>query len=267
MVKARPVTRLTRPALILLAGLLFSSCAPGAPHTRPRPASSVTSVRLHDHDLTLHLTAPPGEHRQVLLVYATGDAGWWGKDRDMYAHLSQWGYPSVGFSAREYVHHLGKEAALPGEIAVDYAEIVRAAESALGLPSATRAVLVGKSRGAGLAVAAAGSPGLKPHLAGVLAVALTREEEYVHRRLRRRSRQLVMLQTYSYLPQLGDLPVAVIQSTHDDYVPAAEARELFGEDTPDRELVAIDARDHNFGGALDQLYDEMQRSIAWIVQR
>lgn len=210
---------------------------------------------------------PSGERRPVLLVYATGDAGWWGKDRDMYAHLSHWGYPSVGFSAREYVHHLGKEAARPIDVAIDYAEILHAAESALGLPASTRAVLIGKSRGAGLAVAAAGSPSLKPQLAGVLAVALTREEEYVHRRQRRRSRQLVMLQTYSYLPRLGHLPVAVIQSTHDDYVPAAEARTLFGDDTPDRELVAIDARDHNFGGALDRLYDEMQHSIAWIVQR
>lgn len=224
-------------------------------------------MRLHNHDLTLHLTAPPADARPILLVYATGDAGWWGKDRDIYKELNQWGYAVAGFSAREYVHHLGKNVLLPREVASDYEAIIRLATSSLGMPAATRVVLIGKSRGAGLAVAAAGAQMLKSQLAGVLAVGLTGEEEYVHRLRRARPRQLVMLQTYSYLPQLGSIPVAVIQSTRDSYVPAQEARRLFGPDTPSRELVAIDSNDHNFGGAVDRLYEEMERSLQWIVQR
>jgi fermentation-respiration switch protein FrsA (DUF1100 family) len=237
-----------------------------------RPVTSDTSVPLHGHGLKLHLSTPPNRTPvaaaaiPVLLVYATGDAGWWGKDREIFTRLRAWGYPAVGFSAREYVHHLGKDAVAPQQIAEDFAAIVRAAESALGLPAPTRAVLVGKSRGAGLAVAAAGRFPMKPGLAGVLAVGLTREEEYVYRHFRR-SPQPVMLQTYGYLPRLGSLPVAVIQSTRDNYVPADEARRLFGPDTASRELVPIDSRNHNFDGALDLLYDEMERSIQWIVQR
>ena len=251
-----------------LAALCLSSCAPALPRSRVRPLTSETFVRLHDHDLTLHLTAPRAPLRPILLVYATGDAGWWGKDRDVYKKLNEWGYAVVGFSAREYVHHLGKDAVLPREVASDYDAIIRRAASSLGLPASTRVVLIGKSRGAGLAVAAAGAPTLRPLLAGVLAVGLTGEEEYVHRRQRRSpARQLVMLQTYSYLPQLGDIPVAVIQSTHDSYVPAQEARRRFGPDTPSRELVAIEATDHNFGGAIARLYGEMERSLQWLVQR
>jgi fermentation-respiration switch protein FrsA (DUF1100 family) len=200
-------------------------------------------------------------------VYATGDAGWWGKDRDIYNQLNEWGYPVVGFSAREYVHHLGKDALLPHEVALDYQAIIRTAESSLGLSPSTRAVLIGKSRGAGLSVAAAGAQTLGSQVAGVLAVGLTGEEEYVHRLRRARPRQLGMLQTYSYLPQLRDIPVVVIQSTRDSYVPAGEARRLFGPDTPSRELVAIESSDHNFSGALDRLYDEMERSLQWLVQR
>jgi fermentation-respiration switch protein FrsA (DUF1100 family) len=232
-----------------------------------RPVTSVTTVRLHDHDLTLHLTAPRTESRPILLVYATGDAGWWGKDRAIYTQLSQWGYPVVGFSAREYVHHLGKDALLPREVASDYEAIIRRAATSLGLPATIRTVLVGKSRGAGLAVAAAGAQQLRPQLAGVLAVGLTGEEEYVHRLRQARPRQLVMLQTYSYLPQLGSIPVAVIQSTRDGYVPAEEARRLFGPDTLSRELVAVESGDHNFSGALDRLYEEMERSLQWLVRR
>jgi fermentation-respiration switch protein FrsA (DUF1100 family) len=251
----------------LAAVSLLSACAPTVSQLRPRPVTSVASVQLHNHKLTLHLTAPPADSRRILLVYATGDGGWWGKDRDVYTHLSEWGYAAVGFSAREYVHHLGKDALLPREVALDYEAIIRTAESALGLPPPTRIVLVGKSRGAGLAVAAAGPQMLKPLLAGILAVGLTGEEEYVHRLRRARPRQLVMLQTYSYLPQLGEVPVAVIQSTRDKYVPADEARRLFGPDTPSRELVAIDSDDHDFGGKRERLYDEMERSLQWLVQR
>jgi Bacterial virulence protein (VirJ) len=263
-VKAGPVA-----LSVLLACLGAAACAPAINRSAPRPIDSVTTVVLHGHALRLHVSMPPATapRSPVLLVYATGDAGWWGKDRDMYSHLSTWGYPAVGFSAREYVHHLGgKETVRPREVAADFAAILGRAEAALGLPHSTRAVLVGKSRGAGLAVAAAGPTLLKPQLAGVLAVGLTREEEYVRRRLLR-SRPLVMLETYSYLPQLGDVPVALIQSTRDGYVPAEEARQLFGPDTASRELIAIAASDHNFGGALDVLYERMQESLRWIIDR
>ena len=253
-------------ALVSVATLALSACAPIL--SRRVDGTSETSVQLHNHFLTLHLTkASTVPARTGLLVYATGDGGWWGKDRELYTRLSSLGYPVVGFSAREYVRHLDADALLPREVAADYAAIIRLSESYLGLPESTRTVLVGKSRGAGLAVAAAGSGALRQTLAGVLVLGLTGEEEYVHRLRRARPRQLVMLQTYSYLPRLGDTPVAVIQSTRDQYVPAAEARRLFGADTPVRTLIPIDAEDHNFGGALELVYGTMERSLEWILRR
>jgi fermentation-respiration switch protein FrsA (DUF1100 family) len=256
--------------LVTVLVSLSAACAhrlPGAGAT----LRSDESLQLHGRDLTLHFSRPdgplPASRLPVLLVYATGDAGWWGKDRDIFSHIRGWGYPAVGFSARQYVHHLGSESVTPAQVAADFEAVIRSAEAALALPPSTRAVLVGKSRGAGLAVAAAGRASLRPQLAGVLAIGLTREEEYVHRRFRRRSNHPVMLQTYGYLPRIGNVPVAVIQSTGDDYVPAAEARRLFGPDTAVRELVPIDSRDHNFGGALDRLYLEIERSLHWLVER
>jgi hypothetical protein len=74
----------------------------------------------------------------------------------------------------------------------------------------------------------------------------------------------VAIQTYDYLTRLAPLPVAVIQSTGDDYLPADKARQLFGPDTPTHRFIAVDARDHAFGGARDELYRQMARSLAWI---
>jgi fermentation-respiration switch protein FrsA (DUF1100 family) len=112
---------------------------------------------------------------------------------------------------------------------------------------------------------------VQPLLAGVLAVGLTKEEEYVrHYRTRRGhsektpSRELVTFDTYGSLNELRALPLAVIQSTHDGYLPADEARALFGPDTALRRLSPIAARDHSFKDARDALYHRMSGALSWI---
>jgi hypothetical protein len=99
-----------------------------------------------------------------------------------------------------------------------------------------------------------------------VAIALTREEEYVHwyRRLLVVPRREVMVNVEEYLPQLGDLPLAVVQSTRDKYLRAADARVLLGPDGPRRWLQIVDARNHSFGGARRQLYAAVQRALDWI---
>ena len=88
---------------------------------------------------------------------------------------------------------------------------------------------------------------------------LTREEEYVRRR-----RSNTALELYPYLSRLGAVPIAVIQSTRDSYLPAREARALFGADTPRHAFHAIEARNHSFGGARDLLYQTLRESIEWV---
>jgi fermentation-respiration switch protein FrsA (DUF1100 family) len=249
----------------MAAGL--AACATGAP-AGSAPLALETDVVIHDHPLTLHLSLVPHHATSPLILYATGDGGWFGSDKALFNEVARWGYPAAGFSARDYVTHLGDGVtALPvEEVAADFARLIRTAAAALGLPDATRVVLVGKSRGAGLDVAVAGQPALRARLQGVIAIGLTREEEYVATRAADGSAK--MLLTYPALPPIGaDVPVAVIQSTHDDYVPAAEARTLFGPDTPSRTLRPIDSTDHNFGGAVPDLYREMTSCFDWILHQ
>ena len=73
-----------------------------------------------------------------------------------------------------------------------------------------------------------------------------------------------MLELYDYLPSLGNLPISVIQSTHDHYLPAKAARALFGPDGARRQLHAIEARDHSFSDARSEMYDAVETSIQWI---
>lgn len=260
-----------RAAAALAAALLLcGACAPRV-HLPASAAAPDGAIALHGHSLRLHFANPRARPDLPLLVFATGDGGWHRKDLDAWRHLVSWGYPAVGFDARDYVTHLGpsSETTTPARLATDYAAIIAAARTALNLGPEHPVVLVGVSRGAGLSVVAAGQRAMRGEVSGVLAVALTREEEYVkwYRRLRRRDRpppMPEMVQVYDYLPRLGDLPLAVLQSTRDNYLPADKARALFGPDTPHHHFQSIDARNHSFAGARDQLYRAMAGSLEWI---
>ena len=271
-------------SVLLAAGLALSGCGMHRePVVRPPGIQVVRSITLHGHTVRVHIAdtrqAGPGDVRP-LLVYATGDRGWAGKDLDFYRHLVAWGYPVAGFDAHDYVNHLGPSSTTtPAALAADYEMIIASARDALGIRDSAPVVLVGVSRGADLSVVAAGTRLLRSRLSGVVAVALTREEEYVKwfgRRWRRAQANAArnssnggtpaattpqMVQLYEYLPRLGDLPITVIQSTNDKYLPAAQARVLFGPDTPVRRFISIEARNHSFAGARDRLYDALHAAL------
>lgn len=262
-----------------LAALVWAAGVSGCVHQLP-PLDPHAPIRIDadlafddQHSLDLHLSRPcvlDADH--PMLLYATGDGGWRGKDRDAFERMTTWGYPMVGFSAPNYLRHLVRHTheTTPPDVARDYAHIIRIAKARMGVAAEVPTILVGVSRGSGLAVAAAGEPSLQPSLAGVVAVALTREEEYVHRLKRRRKAppqdppELVMLDNYEYLPRLRNLPLSIIQSTHDDYLPAEEARRLLGPDSALRQLKPIASKNHSFTDARESMYAELQASIAWV---
>jgi pimeloyl-ACP methyl ester carboxylesterase len=252
--------------LFLLLTVVLAGCA-----THPAPIVPDEFVTLNNHSLRLRFDNANTPASRPLLVYATGDGGMRRKDLDTYWHLVALGNPIVGFDARDYVKHLGQNSSTttPERLAEDYARIIARARQTLGIDALRPVVLVGVSRGAGLAVVAAGR--LCDSISGVAAVALTQEEEYVrwyrHLALSHETHQPVMVDVYEYLAQLDDLPLAVIQSTHDQYLPAAKAREQFGPDNPHRWFQSIEAKNHNFGGAREQMYAALQAALNWISTR
>jgi len=258
---------------VLLAAAACSCAGHVPPLTPGAPVRMSIYVPFSDRDeLELHLSRPCVlDAAHPLVLFATGDGGWRGKDKAAFERMTGWGYPLAGFSAPAYLRHIVRHmhAAGPADVARDYRRMIAAAKARLGISASAPTVLVGVSRGSGLAVAAAGEPGLQRELAGIVAVALTREEEYVHRLTRKRRSpesepELVMLDNYEYLPRLRSLPLAIIQSTHDDYLPAEEARRLLGPDSALRELHPIASKNHSFSDAREPLYAELRSSLAWV---
>ncbi len=121
-----------------------------------------------------------------------------------------------------------------------------------------------------MVVFTAGVKSLQRHLAGAIAIALTRETDFLRAPpLADRPPSVQVdekgrIQTYPAIERAGSIPFAVIQSTGDKYVPAEESRRLFGPDTSTRRLYEVDARNHGFGGGRDQLLRDLDDALQWI---
>lgn len=213
--------------LVLALAMLSAGCLLEHP-----PRLDPTPFRLDGDAIPVWLHRPAGPGPLVVLL--TGDGGWRGADRALFDGLAGRGYAVAGLRAPAYLKH-------------DLAALIEDATGALGFERRHPVVLVGFSRGAGLAIAATTRGELRREVAldGVVAVGLADQEEYA---------------------ELGTLPVAVIQSTGDGYLPAAEARALFGPEGPWRRFVAIPARNHTFSDARAALERSVAEAISWIGQ-
>ena len=207
-----------------------------------------------------------------LVVFASGDGGMMGISKANLQHLGDEGYYVVGYSSREALAQFRSSGG-----GLDYAAVVAAhasltaqAKSALGLPDQTPTIVTGMSRGASLVIVAAGDRTLRPGIAGGVAIALTRELDYLHVPKRAgRSRGIKLdenrkVETYPAIERLGSIPLAIIQSINDKYVPSAESRRLLGPDTPTRRLYEVEAKNHSFSGGQDALMRDLDDALKWI---
>jgi hypothetical protein len=272
-------------ALVLLVMLCAPGCAsrPALPHGAGL-REFTGSVDVHGMPLTLHFATltPPAATPAPLVLYASGDGGWFGTATGMFRAIAAGGFPTVGFSSRAFMKI---EQAAPGpltvaRIAESYGAVLDAARGALALPSDVPIVLSGWSRGASLAVIAAASGALDQPVAGVVAIGLPRDERldveptddddpgddppaathHGHAPARE-------IEMYPLIARVAPRRRAVVQATHDKYLGAADARALFGPDTDRARFFTIDARNHRFGGAGDTLERALIDAVTWAAQR
>lgn len=261
-----------RLAACLVLLVLTTSCDYGWPgiKTKPTMQAGARPVRLMDFDLPLHFAKEERSSAgRPMVLFATGDGGWRGIDREIVDTIARLGYPIAGFSSKDYLAHLKHmpEMPTPAEVGADYSSLIDNARQAMGIPATTSVVLSGFSRGAALAVIAAGDSRLGPSLVGVLAMGLDDVEEHVQAQRSRAApapTKPEVVRPYEYLKGLDALPLSVIQSTRDRFLGASQARRLFGEDSELHKLHAITAESHTFGGARTLLFREIEQSLSWI---
>jgi fermentation-respiration switch protein FrsA (DUF1100 family) len=174
----------------------------------------------------------------------------------------------VGFDTKKYLQSFTTAAGTlrVDEVPPDYAAI--AAFAAGG--SARRPILVGVSEGAGLSVLAAADPSGQRAFAGVLALGLPLLNE-----LGWRWRDSLVYLTHGVpneptfstadlIGRVAPLPLAAIESTHDEFVPPREVERLLADARQPARLWIVDASNHRFSGNVDELDRRLVEAIDWI---
>jgi len=93
----------------LLAAFLSGGCATVLPTGPPLPRDlqeRSTPIAVHGGRLSLHLASQqtPASASLPLVLYASGDGGWFGAAVGMFHTIAAGGYPTVGFSSKELMH-------------------------------------------------------------------------------------------------------------------------------------------------------------------
>jgi len=207
----------------------------------------------------------PAESPAALLV--SGDGGWHGFIGEIAEHLAAAGYPIVGLDTKDYLESLSKPKALePGQVTSDFGMLFRFAREQFRRNSL---LLVGWSEGAGLVVLGALNSETRPNLRGVLAIGLPELNELAWRwrdsaiYITKQVPNEPTFNSKDYVGRVAPLPLMMIQSTHDDFVPVVKAREIFACAQTPKQLVFVQALNHRFEGNRDAFWQAVDRALTW----
>jgi len=208
--------------------------------------------------------------RPVQVIVTSGDLGWFGLSVDVAEYLQHQGYRVLGFSSRMYLssftgrkgRHLDA-----GQIPGDYRALMDWAAAGSAFPK--EFVLVGVSEGAGLSVMAVGQSGGPLPCRGTVTLGIPFHTALAWRWtdfpmwITKKEPNEPRVNTAGYLAHLS-VPIAMIQSTRDEYNPIARARSLFAAAASPREFILVDAANHRFSNKRPEVMSDVSSSLEWI---
>lgn len=257
------MTRFRREWLGVLLICVFPLVAMGAGGAQKVP------ITIRGRVLTFrHYAAPAGGAaalRKVLL--ASGDGGWKGFENAIARTMAGWGFDVYGLSTREYLKSFSVGGGLTEtEAAEDFGAIAERLAGGDG----GRVTLLGWSAGASLAVLAGAREQNKKWLEGVAAISLPKEGELGWRWLDCLAFLPFLKQhgpffsSLANVPKVAPLPLLIIQSSRDKWVPDQDRDELFAVAIRPRRRVFLHAGGHSFPGARTKFFEELKNGLEWI---
>jgi dienelactone hydrolase len=229
------------------------------------PTSRTEALSLRGVPQTLHLYGASGGR---VAIVTSGDGGWVHLGPEVAEFLASEGYRVVGFDAKAYLSSFtSRSGPLRAEdVPRDYETLVEyATKDAPGRP-----LLVGVSAGAGLSVLAATVPRLQSRIAGVVALGLPDRNELGWRwrdSIIYITKQTPNEPTFSAREAVGrvsPVPLAALHSTHDEFVPLPQIRDILARAREPKQLWVIEASDHRFSDNRPEFQRRLKEAIAWI---
>jgi len=204
----------------------------------------------------------------VPVIVSSGDGGWIHLGPHVAEVLAARGFFVVGFDVKAYLSGFTttQTTLRPADEPGDYAILARFAAASTG----RKPILIGVSEGAGLSVLAATDPATKSLVAGVIGLGLPDLNE-----LGWRWRDVIIYLTHRVpneptfrvsrlIAEVAPLPLALMQASHDEFVPATEARRLFERASPPKQLWIVEASNHRFSDNIGEFDRRLIEAVNWV---
>jgi dienelactone hydrolase len=203
------------------------------------------------------------------ILFVPGDAGWRGFAIVVAERMASWGYDVYGLDTNRYLEsfsHKGDHKSLKEtDVVSDFQQMADWIKQG----SNERVTLVGWSEGAELTLLAAAADN-KNSFDGLITFGMGKTGILGWRWvddltfLTKKDPHEPKFITMSYMSQVAPLPLLMIHSTHDEYVPADQAKELFGAAHEPKRFALIEAQDHKFGGNQDEFFRTLREGLEWM---
>jgi alpha-beta hydrolase superfamily lysophospholipase len=261
------------PALALVLAIVgcggaagsSTSLGPGPGAGGAQPLERRQTIVLRGQLQTLHVYGPPDG---APVIVTSGDGGWIHLAPHVAEMLASKGFLAIGFDAKAYLEGFTR-----GVTTLRMEDVPRDYEALMAFAAAAtrrRPLLVGSSEGAGLSVLAATDAANKEAIAGVVGLGLCNVTE-----LGWRWRDMVIYVTHrppvepsfrvtAVVDRLAPVPLAAIHSTHDEYVPLTEIKDVLATARQPKRLWVVDAVNHRFGDNLADFDRSLLAAIAWV---
>ena len=217
-------------------------------------------------------------HAQVLHVYgsrggppvivASGDGGWIHLAPHVAETLAAKGFYVIGFDVKAYLEAFTSDRGTlqPDDVTRDFKMLVDVAARG----STRRPVLVGVSEGAGLSVLAVTDARTNAAVDGVVALGLPNVNELGWRwkdsviYVTHATPHEPTFSTAAVVSRVSPAPLAMIQSTHDEFVPATDTDRILDAAREPKRLWNVAAMDHRFSGNVAEFDRRLLDAMDWV---
>jgi type IV secretory pathway VirJ component len=258
----------------VLGARLLLLCAVIAPATEwPMNGRAAERVDVSVRGKTLTLTLyPSGPSSRGTIVMGSGDVGWVGLAQSMAEDLSAQGYTVVGINVRQYLAAFtsGESHVTPAQVPADYRFLIDTLKRSRRLDSPI--IMSGVSEGAALAVLAASDAANHSWITGVITMGLPPTAELAWRWtdagawITKRDANEPSFAPNDVIATVSPVPLCMIQSTKDEYVPQREWERLLTTAREPKKQILIDASNHRFTDKRTELGAAYTAGLAWIAQ-
>lgn len=228
-------------------------------------SESRTNVVIRGKSQEIYLYGAKGNPPVIL---SSGDLGWTGLVVHVAEFLSSKGYYVIGFNSKLYLSSFTSKTStlIPQDVPKDFKLLIDSARQG----AKAKPLLAGVSEGAGLSVLASTDPEIQGMIQGVLGLGLPDQNELGWRWqdfgtwITKTNPNEPSFMVEDIIQKVSPIPLAEIHSTHDEFLPVEQAKQMLTRAKEPKKMWVIEAANHRFSDNRDELDRRIMEALSWI---